>query len=295
MPGGSINLDNRIVVEKGFKSKGSLNMAYVSVAKASLPVTLLSFIFPDWDLEKIDDVKYDNETVEDMEMRDKLYYDEAIDNALIASFSQTDKELQIDNSHNEVVYIDEKAKTSLKIGDEIIKANGVLISSVEDYLSVINKLNIGDNLILDIIREKKEMTVKIEVIDLDGEKKTGIIFLTLHDVETNPKVDVKTKSSESGPSGGLMMALSIFDQLTEYDLTQGRKIIGTGTIDTKGNVGEIGGVKYKLLGAIRNNADIFLCPKDNYEEALNVLSENKSDIKLIGVATIGEAIFELSL
>ena len=33
---------------------------------------------------------------------------------------------------------------------------------------------------------------------------------------------------------------------------------------------EIDGVKYKMLGAKKNKADVFLCPYENYEEAINV-------------------------
>ena len=66
------------------------------------------------------------------------------------------------------------------------------------------------------------------------------------------------------------------NNLTEEDITKGKKIVGTGTIEEDGSVGSIGGVKYKLNGAVRQKADIFLVPAgENYEEALkeaNVLS-----------------------
>ena len=55
-------------------------------------------------------------------------------------------------------------------------------------------------------------------------------------------------------------ALLIYDYLTEEDITKGRTIVGTGTIDENGNVGSIGGVKYKLKGAVKNKAEIFLVP-----------------------------------
>lgn len=54
-----------------------------------------------------------------------------------------------------------------------------------------------------------------------------------------------------------MTTLEIYNSLTDDDLTKGYKIVGTGTIDMEGNVGMIGGVKYKLKGAIKKKADIF--------------------------------------
>ena len=47
-----------------------------------------------------------------------------------------------------------------------------------------------------------------------------------------------------------------------------------GTIDEDGNVGAIGGVKYKMLGAQKDGADIFFVPKENYDEAKKVYKKN---------------------
>ena len=71
-----------------------------------------------------------------------------------------------------------------------------------------------------------------------------------------------------------MMALSIYGNLTNQDLTNGKTIVGTGTIDIDGNVGSIGGVKYKLIGAVKNKADIFIVPNgENYDEAIKIKKE----------------------
>lgn len=55
-----------------------------------------------------------------------------------------------------------------------------------------------------------------------------------------------------------MMSLAIYNYLTENDITHGLKIAGTGTIDADGNVGTIGGIEYKIKGAIKNKVDVFL-------------------------------------
>ena len=98
------------------------------------------------------------------------------------------------------------------------------------------------------------------------------------------------KTTESGPSGGLMMSLALYNSLVSEDITKGRTIIGTGTIDIDGNVGAIGGVRYKLIGAVKKKAEIFLVPEENYEEALEVKTEKNYDIRLISVKTLQEAI-----
>ena len=90
-----------------------------------------------------------------------------------------------------------------------------------------------------------------------------------------------------------MTSLEVYNAVTKKDITKGRKIMGTGTISLDGEVGEIGGIKYKLLGASKKGADIFICPKENYKEAMKVKSEHNLKIKIYGVSTFDEAVSKL--
>ena len=53
-----------------------------------------------------------------------------------------------------------------------------------------------------------------------------------------------------------MLTLAIYNSLVDKDITKGKKVVGTGTIEEDGSVGSIGGVKYKLNGAVRQKADV---------------------------------------
>ncbi len=66
-----------------------------------------------------------------------------------------------------------------------------------------------------------------------------------------------------GPSAGLMFALGIMDKTGKQDLTDGRFIAGTGTIDAAGTVGPIGGIQLKMIAARRAGATVFLAPAGN--------------------------------
>lgn len=87
-----------------------------------------------------------------------------------------------------------------------------------------------------------------------------------------------------------MLALSIYDKNTSIDITKGKVVSGTGTIDINGNVGEISGIKYKIIGAVKKRADVFLVPYENYEEAKEVVKNNNYNIKLVCVKTFNEAL-----
>lgn len=139
--------------------------------------------------------------------------------------------------------------------------------------------------------EGKEKLRSATLKEVEGRILVGIILTQISEVETNPEVEFHFKKSESGPSGGLMTALSIYNMLTEEDLTKGKRIVGTGTIELDGSVGSIGGVKYKLKGAVKKKAEIFFVPAgENYEEAMKLKEKNNYKIEVISVAHIDDAI-----
>lgn len=89
-----------------------------------------------------------------------------------------------------------------------------------------------------------------------------------------------------GPSAGMMYTLGLIDKLTAQDETGGRTIAGTGTINAKGKVGEIGGIRLKMIGAKRDGATWFLAPKGNCDEVVGHVPAGMRDV---AVSTIDEA------
>ncbi|MFE3655608.1 PDZ domain-containing protein [Streptomyces sp. NPDC059165] len=97
-----------------------------------------------------------------------------------------------------------------------------------------------------------------------------------------------------GPSAGLLFSLGIVDKLDGNgaggDLTGGRNIAGTGTIDPKGKVGAVGGVALKTQAAARDGATVFLVPKAECQEAE---AERPEDMRLIPVTSLEDAVSAL--
>ena len=143
-------------------------------------------------------------------------------------------------------------------------------------------------------RDGKEVWTTSSLITIDGSKKLGIVISNEVKYTSDPKVDFKFNGKQAGPSGGLMITLSIYNKLMDYDITNGKKVFGTGTIDLEGNVGEIGGIKHKLIAASRKKADIVFVPSANYEEALGLVKKNNYKFKLVSVSTFDDAISYLN-
>ena len=289
-PGGAVDLNKRISVNNGYEAEGSFNMAYVSMVRGSIPFLLLSYIIPDWDIVSSDEITIEGENMEEMLEREKLYMQESMDAAIINAYRAAGADLNITGTISEVSFIAEEADTDLKIGDEIIRANQVEIHSLDDLKKVIEGLDEKEKVKLDVIRDDEEKECFAYTYKTDDGMKIGVSLLTTYEYTTAPEVSITSKASEAGSSGGLMMSLTIYNSLVPEDITGGKKIVGTGTIDIDGNVGEIGGVKYKLIGAVKNDADVFICPEENYEEAIEVALDKDYDIPIISVSTFLEAI-----
>lgn len=290
-PGGLMNVTDRVVIEDGYNVEGSLNMAYVTEIKATIPTLFISLFNKNWDVLKEEDLTYENETIEDTYYRDHLLLEESVNNAIIVGFTKADKKVEITSSKLLVTYVDEDALTDLKLGDEIISINDIEINSTNDINEILSKKKENDEIIIKVIRDNKELTTTATLREEEGRLVIGILATEKKEIETIPNVELKFKKSESGPSGGLMTALAIYNYLTPTDITHGKTIVGTGTIDINGKVGSIGGVKYKLKGAVKNKAEIFIVPNGkNYKEAIKLRKENNYDIKIIGVDTIDDAL-----
>ena len=289
-PGGLINLDNRIVSEnKVYESKGSINMTYVSLVKGTIPTYFLAKIIPTWDIVSNEDITYDGDLEETIKI-DQYYLQESISNAYMVAYDSAGVNYKIEKSNNYVTYIYEGAKTDLKLFDNIIKYDNIDFTTFTTMQEYVTSKNVGDKVTFLVNRDGKEIECYAELIYLDGNAKVGVSAAIINEYSSDINIDIKSKRTESGSSGGFMMALAIYNALTKEDITKGKTIAGTGTIDSQGNVGAIGGVTYKLAGAVKNKADIMLVPEDNYEEAYNYKKEHNFDIELVSIANFNEAI-----
>lgn len=289
-PGGLINVSERIKLEGKYESKGTINLAYVTEYSVNLPMLIVSYFIDDWNLTKIE-TQEEQISYEESFVRDKLLMEESYANAIIVAFNYAGKDINILSSNLYVAYLLEEAKTNLKVGDQIIKVDGIIMDSKNTLNDYLMTLNVGDKITIDVINDNKEEERYAEIIDYNGLKIIGFVPVEIKQYESIPSISIPTESSEYGPSGGLMVALAVYDAITEIDITGGLTIVGTGTISLDGTVGEIGGVEYKIKGAAKQNADIFFVPVgDNYEEAKKIIEEENYDMKLVPVSTFEEAL-----
>lgn len=289
-PGSLENLNDRIIVTPSNESKGSMNLTYVTSIPANIPNMLLSLIIPNWDIESLNNMRVEDESEKEIENRDKIYLKDTSYDAIIAAFKEANMKYEITNIDVTITYIYNIAKTNLKVGDVIKTINGVKITSFNSLINEVNKYEVGEKLIINVLRNNKIIECEATIVLEENKKMIGISLAELKNIKTNPEVKFVFKNNESGSSRGLMCALEIYNRITKYDITKGDIISGTGVIDENGNVGSIGGVKYKLKGAVNKHAKVFIVPSDNYEEAISLKNKYKYDIEIIKADTLKSVI-----
>lgn len=287
-PGGTIDIGDRIELDGGSSVNGSLNMLYVSEYVATIPTYLLSFVIKDWDLEKISDSQIADESANDIYERGRVMLDNSVDNATYVAYTKAGCDISILKYEN--IVIATLSDNGLEIGDRILEVDGKEIENVNTLKNIILSSNVGDELVVKVLRDDKEKEIEVLVYEQDGNKVIGVVVITNYEFEIDPEISIKFRESESGSSGGLMMALSIYNAISGEDIIKGRNIAGTGTISIDGSVGGIDGVKYKIIGAVDDEMDVVLVPSANYEEAMKVKKDKGYDIEIVSVSTFDDAI-----
>lgn len=286
-PGGIIDVTDRVEMDGYENKEGSLNMLYVSEYEAT-PATYLWAKISGFDINPNTDKLISDESIEDTKVRNKIMRDNSLDIATMVAYTKAGKNINIKSKEN--IVIATTKDNGLEVGDVILEVDGVECEDVQNIKDIIKSKEVGDMVTFKILRNDKEKKIESEIFLEDNTKVIGVIIVTEYDYDLDPEIDIKFKNSESGASGGLMLTLTIYNAISDEDIIKGRNISGTGTIASDGSVGEIDGVKYKIMGAAKNNMDIAFVPSNNYEEAIETKEKYNYDIEIIKVDTFDEAV-----
>ena len=182
--------------------------------------------------------------------------------------------------------------------DIVLSVDDKKFESASEIMRYLDQKQPGDLVSIKVLRSEREIITK--QIKLSA-RDDGSAFIGVNIQQNfNFPFQVKIQLAETGgPSGGLVFALGVVEKLTPADLIRGRNIAGTGTITADGQVGPIGGIAEKIIGAKKDGVKIFLAPIENCTDIKNkdqlTNSGSKNDMKIVPVATLTEAISVLNL
>jgi PDZ domain-containing protein len=218
--------------------------------------------------------------------------DESETTAIVEGLRLAGYDAAVEGKGTRVVSIlpDSPAKGVLRPGDVIIGLNGQPIRTTSELTNQLMAQDAHATVALQIERDGRKMDLAVPLMPPSKRGQPPRIGILVESagfsVQLPFPVEIVPQKISGGPSAGLMFTLTVYNMVTPEDLTGGRKIAGTGTINLDGTVGPIGGVQQKVAGAEIAGAEYFLSPPENYEDARAVAR----DIQVIKVDTAKQAI-----
>ncbi len=290
---GDIEPVNELIeVDTNYEKTGSINSIFiVSYKNSTLLQNLLLQNSNENQVNSIGDT-YSHITSAEWSVMSKIQHDQAVEASIITAYKYAmtlDSSIRLDYSlTGGIISWRTKENQVMQIGDIIIGINNSMASDdVELFRENFNNQQLND--ILQVRRNNEIINI---TLNESVYRQYSIYSKYYIDYSSsNPKVKVNN-TNVGGPSGGLLQTLAVLNQLVDMDLTHGKTIAGTGTIDINGNVGAIGGVEQKIVTAFKRNVDVFFCPSANYEDALAKYNtiKNKERMKLVEVRNFSDAL-----
>jgi PDZ domain-containing protein len=270
-----------------FESRGEFLLTTVSLGRANVYDALAAWVDPDAEVLREREVLAPGQTDREYERVSRSLMDQSkIAAVAVALESLTD----YPRTHGRGVIVQDvlggtPAAGELFPGDLITSIDGDPLGDVGELRRLIDDAGTERSLRLRVrpVEGGDTRQVSVRPARVEGQDRPVIGIVSVD----NFPFDVRISSGDiGGPSAGLMWALGVTDLLTEEDLTAGRQVAGTGTIDLQGRVGPIGGVRLKIVAAEEAGADLFLVPRGNMAEARGAADE----IDLVAVATVDQAV-----
>ena len=228
-----------------------------------------------------------DKTVDQVKEQDAQAFRDSQSNAEIASLRYL--------GYPNVTYVGEIPDGSPSAGllqpqDQIVDVNGTPVTDFASLQAALTGSTPGQVVSVTVLRNEEQVTEKVTLGSNPQVGTQGFLGIGAVERPVAPFTTTIALERIGGPSAGLMFTLGIIDKLTPDDLTGGRFIAGTGTIDPDGNVGPIGGVLLKLITASDAGATVFLVPADNCAEAVTQVPDG---LQLVRVASVQDAMTAL--
>jgi PDZ domain-containing protein len=161
------------------------------------------------------------------------------------------------------------AEGKLARGDLITEIDGKPVRSPDEVRNAMSSKDVGDTVRITVRRGGKPVTVELKTVAAgSGSRRAivGVVLAAATDIRLPRSVSIDA-GGVGGPSAGLAFALDVMEELGR-NVDGGLKIAATGELFLNGDVGPIGGVKQKTVGARQSGVDAFLVPAgDNAREA----------------------------
>ncbi|RFU60328.1 SepM family pheromone-processing serine protease [Bacillus sp. V59.32b] len=299
-PGMAKDLEPLVEVEGGDDASGNFMLTTVRMGKANIYSYAMAKFNKYHEIYPEAEIRGEGETDKEFNVRQLHLMDGSKNNAIQIAYEKAGKPISFEYLGVYVLNVLKgmPADGKLQPGDQIIEVDDLKFQSSKQFIDYVGGKKAGDTVTLVYKRESETETVVLKLKQFEEDNKKVGIGISLDDdkkVITDPAISMDTDQI-GGPSAGLMFTLEIYNQLTKGDITKGYQIAGTGTMSEDGTVGPIGGIQQKIVAADKAGADIFFAPNENgaersnYRQALIAAKDIKTDMEIVPVDTVDDAL-----
>jgi PDZ domain-containing protein len=296
-PGGADEIKPMVTVQEGDRSeRGTFMMTTVSARYANVIMLGMSKLDKNSEIQRKED-RLHGRSEDEYAAEQVWYMGDSQSSAMEAAYTRAHVSYRIVPDYVYVFKVP-GSNSVFQPGDEMLELNGARVTDNRLIRRALEDEKAGTIAKVKLKRDGKMLTVQAPLTTITdsetGKQRPGfgVSIATVQKVE--PKDESKTihftSTDVGGPSAGLMFTMEIYNQLTPGDLSKGYRVAGTGTIDKDGQVGAIGGAKYKIVAADRQGAELFFVPADNYKEAKAKAEQIGTKMKLVPVRKLDDAL-----
>ena len=272
-PGGAYDIGSRLrVPEDHRRPMGRMAFTAVYEQEASWAEIARAKIVGQAEIVPAVDIRPPGVSQEQLNQTNKRLIDESKPVAAVVALRAAGYSVDITGQGAEVESVLQgmPADGVLQVGDVIVAVDGLSIDTTNALIETIRRHQVGEQVTLTVWRTGEQLQLQLVTRGSPTEPGRPIVGVTistyLFDVRMPFPVDIES-DNVGGPSAGFMFAVGILDVVTDGDLTRGYYVAGTGTIAADGTVGAVGGAAEKALAAEQDGAQLFLVPKDDFQEA----------------------------
>ncbi|WP_181762849.1 YlbL family protein [Rhodococcus spelaei] len=269
-------------------TSGNLNMTTVSVRDGLNIFEAFGFwLSGDHGLRPREEVYPADKSRDEVKQENQADFQQSEQSAELAALHFLNKPVILEVSE---VSPDGPSKDALRAGDQLVSINGAPVRTVGDVQRAVAELAPGTEVSVVVKRDGQDVTVPVALGARPGSPAKGYLGITPTERPDVPFTVNFNLAEVGGPSAGLMFTLAVIDKLSTGELNGGQFVAGTGTIDSDGDVGPIGGIPYKLIAARDAGATTFLVPARNCDEAKQ---RTPDGLRLVKVENLDGAVHAL--
>ena len=275
-----------------YENDGAVDFTTVSLKRATAMEAVIGWLDPAVDVVEEDKI-LGNQTQEQSRQENLREMVDSKEIATAVAIKRLGYEVKTTGKGALVLGVlpDTPAAQKLNPGDVVVGADGTPISLADELVAAIATHAPGDEMVLRVEPaaggEPSEVVVGLVPRTDDPERAMLGVSTSTRDLEFEYPFTVNIDSgSVGGPSAGLAFTLGVMDRLTPDSITGGVNVATTGTIDSQGRVGPVGGVHQKTVAVRRSGANLFLVPSSELDEA----RKYAGDLRVEPVDTLDDAL-----